>query len=109
VGSGRIATHIWWVTALAGIVLAALVWAVWPEPASPMQPAAEVPAAPAAVVTAWGQSRGQSPDRDVGPPPIPSEAELAPDYVAESPEELGAEPLPGAELTRAPEPPPVAG
>jgi hypothetical protein len=76
-------------------MLAALVWAVWPEPASPLEPAAE-PTVPALVVT-----------EDAGPPPVASEAELEPGYVEESPEELGAEPLPGAELT--PLPPPVAG
>jgi hypothetical protein len=95
VGSARVAPNVWSGSALAGLLLAALVWAVWPEPASPMQPAAEPPP-PALVVT-----------EDAGPPPVASEAELEPGYVEESPEELGAEPLPGAELT--PEPPPVAG
>jgi hypothetical protein len=95
VGSARVVPNVWAGTALAGLVLAALVWAVWPEPASPMEPAAEQPV-PALVVT-----------EDPGPPPVPSEAELQPDYVAESPEELGAEPLPGAAVT--PEPPPAAG
>lgn len=37
-----------------------------------------------------------------GPEPVPSELELDPDYVQESPEELGAEPLPGADLTSPP-------
>jgi hypothetical protein len=45
---------------------------------------------------------------DEGPPPVPSEGERADDgYEQESPEELGAEPLPGAELT--PPLPPAAG
>ena len=35
----------------------------------------------------------------VGPDPVPSDLELSPGYVPESPERLGAEPLPGAELT----------
>ena len=92
--SAGVAPNVWWGTALAGLVLAVLVWAVWPEPASPMEPAAN---APAHVIT-----------EDAGPPPVPAESELEPGYVAESPEELGAEPLPGAELT--PEPSqPVAG
>jgi hypothetical protein len=42
-----------------------------------------------------------------GPPPVPSELDAELDYVQEPPEDLGAKPLPGAELT--PEPPPVAG
>jgi hypothetical protein len=41
-----------------------------------------------------------------GPDPVPSQLELEPGYVRDAPEALGAEPLPGAELT--PEPPPVA-
>ena len=41
-----------------------------------------------------------------GPDPVQSELELEPGYAQETPEALGAEPLPGAELT--PEPPPVA-
>jgi hypothetical protein len=41
-----------------------------------------------------------------GPDPIPSDLELLPGYVRESPESLGAQPLPGAELT--PAQPPVA-
>lgn len=94
-GSARVAPHVWSGTALAGLVLAALVWAVWPEPASPLKPAAEQPVR-ALVVT-----------EDPGPPPVASEAELQPNYVVESPEELGAEPLPGAVVT--PEPPPAAG
>jgi hypothetical protein len=37
-----------------------------------------------------------------GPEPVPSELERDPRYVQESPEELGAEPLPGADLTEPP-------
>jgi hypothetical protein len=44
--------------------------------------------------------------RFAGPAPIPSKLELQPGYVRESPESLGAKPLPGAVLT--PGPPPVA-
>ena len=93
-GPARFAPKIWFVTALTGIALAALVWASWPEPTSSLEPAAEPPAP------------GLVAKEPSGPPPIPSESELQPDYVSESPEELGAEPLPGAVLT--PEPPPVA-
>ena len=69
---------------LAGITLAACVWAVWPVSAAP--PDAARPAV-------------------FGPPPVPSELEQSAGYVQESPEQLGAEPLPGAELT--PQQPPV--
>ena len=72
---------------LAGITLAACVWAAWP-----------VSSAPAAPPTAGSSSV-------FGPAPVPSELERSVGYVQESPEELGAEPLPGVELT--PEPPPV--
>ena len=42
-----------------------------------------------------------------GPDPVPSALDLDPDYVKVPPEQLGAEPLPGAELT--PAPPVAAG
>ena len=75
---------------LAGIVLAASVWAAWPVASAPAAP----PSAARPAV--------------FGPAPVPSELEQRPGYVRESPEELGATPLPGAELT--PEPSqPVAG
>jgi hypothetical protein len=67
---------------LAGIVLAACVWAAWP-----------VASAPAAPPTAKRPTV-------FGPAPVPSELELSADYEQESPEELGARPLPGAEVTR---------
>ena len=41
-----------------------------------------------------------------GPAPVPSALELEPGYVQESPEQLGAQPLPGTVVTQAP---PVAG
>lgn len=47
------------------------------------------------------------PAAGAGPSPVPSELEQSGDYEPESPEELGAEPLPGAVLM--PEPPPAAG
>ena len=56
-------------------------------------------------VPAADEERGRvlaSVERDptfVGPDPVPSDFELSPGYVRESPEGLGAEPLPGAELT----------
>ena len=74
---------------LAGVVLAACVWAAWPvAPAPAAPPTAPRPAA-------------------FGPAPVPSELESSVDYVQQSPEELGAAPLPGADLT--PEPSPVVG
>jgi hypothetical protein len=82
---------------LAGVAIAAVVWALWPQPTSGIDPAAE-PKPVGALASV---------EPDSGPPEVPSEAELEVDYVQESPEELGADPLPGAELT--PEPPPVAG
>jgi len=66
---------------LAGIALAASVWVAWPV--------ASAPAAPASA---------KSPAR-VGPAPVRSELEQSPGYEQESPEELGARPLPGADLT----------
>ena len=66
---------------LAGIALAARVWASWP-----------VASAPAAPQTA-------NPPAVFGPAPVPSELERSADYEQESPEELGARPLPGAEVT----------
>ena len=66
---------------LAGLVLAACVWAAWP-----------VASAPAAPPTAKQPTV-------FGPAPVSSELERSPDYGQESPEELGARPLPGAEVT----------
>ena len=66
---------------LAGFVLAACVWAAWPVASAPAAPpTAKLPAG-------------------FGPAPVPSELEQSPDYEQESPEELGARPLPGAEVT----------
>ena len=66
---------------LAGIALAASVWAAWPVASAPAAP----PSAPRPAV--------------FGPAPVPSELEQGADYAPESPEELGARPLPGAEVT----------
>jgi hypothetical protein len=74
---------------LAGFVLAACVWAAWPVASAPAAPATAKPRAA------------------FGPAPVPSELELSADYEQESPEELGARPLPGAEVT--PERQPVLG
>ena len=84
--------------------------------------AAETPAAAASVPSAAKAPSGTSapvaeePGRVLaavavdpafaGPDPVPSQLELEPGYEQQRPEALGAEPLPGAELT--PEPPPVA-
>jgi hypothetical protein len=98
VGSSGVARHVWSGMALAGLVLAALVWAAWPDQAGGSAPAAD----PRPVLA----SVDSDPFLD-GPPPVPSELDDELDYVQETPEQLGAKPLPGAELT--PEPPPVAG
>ena len=79
---------IWPAMIFAGVVLAAIVWAVWPVASAPAAPPSVRPSVYA-------------------PAPVPSELELSVDYPQESPEELGAEPLPGADVT--PEPAPVVG
>ena len=71
---------IWPGMILAGLVLAASVWAAWPVASAPAAPPASTPPAV------------------FGPAPVPSELESSPDYEQESPEELGARPLPGAEV-----------
>jgi hypothetical protein len=71
---------------LAGLALAVCVWAAWPASSAPTAPARQPPAA-------------------FGPSPIRSELETTVGYAPETPEELGAAPLPGAVLT--PAPPPV--
>jgi hypothetical protein len=98
VGKSGVARHVWSAITLAGLVLAAVVWAAWPEPGGAIAPAADPRPVLASV----------EPDPFVGgPPPVPSELDAELDYVQEPPEDLGAKPLPGAELT--PEPPPAAG
>ena len=72
---------VWPGMVLAGIVLALCVRAAWPV--------ASAPAAPPTV----------KPPAVFGPAPVPSELEQSADYVQESPEELGARPLPGTEVT----------
>ena len=66
---------------LAGVVLAACAWAAWPVASAPAAPPNVRPAAVH------------------GPAPVPSELESSVGYEQQAPEELGAEPLPGAELT----------
>jgi hypothetical protein len=68
---------------LAGLALAVCVWAAWPASSAPAAPAPERPAA-------------------AGPAPVRSELETTIGYEQETPEELGAAPLPGAVLTPAP-------
>ncbi len=128
---------------LAGIALAVVVWAAWPEPTlrivrlpdgesmpktvqvgAPVErepvrvvaaaaPAATAPPKPVAAPPVEPEpvrvlaAVEPDPSADAGPSPVPSELELSGDYDQEPPEELGAEPLPGAVLT--PEEPPVAG
>ena len=141
-GSAGVARLVWPGMILAGLLLAAFVWAAWPEttvrsvrvpdarqppktapvaaPAAgrperaaekprpgpvtaPPAAAAVVEEEPARVLAAVEPERAAG----FGPAPVPSELELAGDYVQESPEELGAKPLPGVVVT--PAPPPVAG
>jgi hypothetical protein len=53
---------------------------------------------------------GVDPEPDAGPAPVPSEFELSGAYEQESPEELGAKPLPGVEpAVDVTPPPPAAG
>ena len=73
---------------------------------------AQPPARDATAKAATGPARvlaavTPSPEPWAGPAPVRSPTELDEDYVQEPPEELGADPLPGADLT--PPPPPVAG
>jgi hypothetical protein len=74
-----------------------------PSGPSTVLEAAEPEAEPARVLAAVEPA----PEEWAGPAPVQSETELDEDYVQESPEQLGADPLPGSELT--PPPPPVAG
>jgi hypothetical protein len=77
--------------------------------AEPTQAPSQPTLAPAVEVEPVRVLAAVEPDHSPGdgPSPVPSELELSGDYDQESPEELGAEPLPGAVLT--PEQPPVAG
>ncbi len=84
----RLERLVWPGMILAGVILAATLWAVWPVASAPAAPPAVRPSV-------------------FAPPPVASELELIGGFEQESPEELGAEPLPGVELT--PELPPVVG
>lgn len=127
VRSAGVARIVWPGMILAGLLLALVVWAAWPEPARRIvrlpdgesmpktAPVAATPQAPAAAAPVVEEEEPvrvlaavePDPAPSAGPAPLPSELELSGDYDQESPEELGAEPLPGAVLT--PEPPPLAG
>ncbi|HYK06855.1 MAG TPA: hypothetical protein VEW11_03695 [Gaiellaceae bacterium] len=87
--TARLERLLWSGLILAGIALAAAVWVAWPVASAPAAPPTDTRPAM------------------LGPAPVPSELEQSVGYVQESPEELGAEPLPGAELT--PERQPVVG
>jgi hypothetical protein len=92
------------------------------EPAAPVQVAATQPEAPAAQAAPVAEGEGEQTARELavvepeaafdagaermGPAPVPSELEQSGAYEPESPEELGAAPLPGFDVTPAP---PVAG
>lgn len=71
-------------------------------PAEVVEPATEPPRVLAAVEPS---PTTEQVDLSDGPAPVPSQTELDEDYVQESPEELGADPLPGVDLTQ---PPPTA-
>ena len=85
-GSAAVVRHVWSGLVLAGLALAVCVWAAWPASSAPAAPATGPPAA-------------------VGPAPVRSELETSIGYEQETPEELGAAPLPEAVLT--PASPPV--
>jgi hypothetical protein len=85
--------------------------AVAPSVEQPRQPGRiaqpEAEEEPARVLAGAGSAPAtEEADLADGPAPVPSPAELQEDYVQESPEELGARPLPGADATPVP---PVAG
>lgn len=82
--------------------------AVTPSVERPQAPAASAQADEPARVLAVADSAPATEvvDPDDGPAPVPSETELEEGYVQESPEELGARPLPGVDATPAP---PLAG
>ena len=117
VGHQRLGTAAWLGMILAGSCLGAVVLAAWPEPTTnvtrlpygesrPKTPsaAAEREAPAKRVVASVGVvGRGQpdvaaddgTVERELaGPPPVPSESESQ-GYRPETPEELGAKPLPG--------------
>ena len=83
----RLERLVWPGVILAGVVLAACVWAAWPVASAPAAP----PSAP-------------QPAAEFGPAPVPSELESSAGYEQQSAEELGAEPLPGAEPKPEPRP-----
>jgi hypothetical protein len=116
VGRLRLGTAAWLGMILAGCCLGAVVVVAWPEPTTtltrlpygesrPKTPsvAAERQAPVKRVVASVGVARPAKPqvtpdetvERELaGPPPVPSESE-SPGYRPETPEELGAKPLPG--------------
>ena len=116
VGRLRLGTAAWLGMILAGSCLGAVVLAAWPEPTTtltrlpygesrPKTPsvAAERQTPDKRVVASAGVVRPAKPqvtpdetvERELaGPPPVPSESESQ-GYRPETPEELGAKPLPG--------------
>ena len=117
VGHQRLGAAAWLGMILAGSCLGAVVLAAWPEPTTnvtrlpygesrPKTPsvAAERKASVKRVVASVGGVTQGQPDvtaddetveRELaGPPPVPSESESE-SYRPETPEELGAKPLPG--------------
>lgn len=78
---------------------------VAPPVEQPQAPAILQPEEPARVLAGVVAPAVEEIDLDDGPAPVPSETEVD-GYVPESPEELGARPLPGTDATPAP---PLAG
>ena len=116
-GRLRLGSVAWLGMILAGCCLGAVVFVAWPEPttyltrqprgesrpktpsvaAERKAPVERVVASADVVSTAATGDRGRSTRRErelAGPPPVSSESE-SDDYRPETPEELGAKPLPG--------------
>ena len=106
-GSAGVARLVWPGVILFGLLLAAFVWAAWPAGGAARAPVEAQPAAATATTAGTPAAVEPEPSAGLGPAPVPSELELGADYVQESPEELGAAPLPGVVVT--PEPAPVVG
>jgi hypothetical protein len=116
VGRLRLGTAVWLGMILAGSCLGAVVLAAWPEPTTTLtrlpygESRPKTPSVAAGrespverIVASVGVRRAQpqvTPDDETverelaGPPPVPSESESQ-GYRPETPEELGAKPLPG--------------
>jgi hypothetical protein len=115
VGRLRLGSVVWLGMILAGACLGAFVFAAWPEPTTTLTrlphgesgpktpsvvvarqaPVERVVASVVAPAEPQVAAEEETIERELaGPPPVPSESESK-DYRAETPEELGAKPLPG--------------